>query len=196
VRVPLRLSVTDGLSLAGLQFRATVQAHGLAPGLTEPVQFVRRADLPEPFHLAALPPNQVCGVWSPLLNPLAGRLAGQVELGAVEFVVPASAEAGDCYRVELANVDGAPDLQTQCSFASQPASVAVQAPAPTQVSQPYRLSWWGQAGKRYVVESCTELTSGRWEVEAADLLGRDGPMEFVDEGSDGDMKFYRVELMP
>jgi hypothetical protein len=196
VTVPVQVSVAASAALAGLQFRAVVQPEGDAPALAEPVLFTPTPTLPAPIQTDGLPLNQVAVAWSPLVNPFATRLTGRLQVGALSFRVPAAAVAGCRYTVQLANADGAPDLQTPYDIETEPGSVAVLAAPAAPPNPSYKLSWLGQQGRRYVVESTTDLSSGHWRLEAADLAGRGRLMEFVDQNPVGEKKFYRVGLAP
>jgi hypothetical protein len=196
VTVPVQVSVAAPAALAGLQFRAVVQPQGNAPALAEPVLFTPNPALPAPIETDGLPLNQVALAWSPLVNPFAAKLTGRVQVGALSFRVPASAAVGCRYLVQLANADGAPDLQTPYEIETKPGWVAVLAAPAERANPSYKLSWLGELGRRYVVESTTDPASGRWKVEAADLAGRGRLLEFVDQNPVGERKFYRVGLAP
>jgi hypothetical protein len=56
------------------------------------------------------------------------------------------------------------------------------------------IKWPTAAGKRYVIEVCTELGSGNWTPVASGIEG-DGLMkEFRDAAADGGLRFYRVRV--
>ncbi|MBI3415409.1 MAG: chitobiase/beta-hexosaminidase C-terminal domain-containing protein [Verrucomicrobia bacterium] len=122
VEVPVYVKVRDGHSLAGMQFRSLIESDG--PSLEQAAQFVAAIGLPRPLSLDGLPVNQVAGAW-PLVPAPAFRPALQDNnlLGHIRFTIPATATAGTCYTIRFANVDGAPDANTQYDLETLPGCV-------------------------------------------------------------------------
>jgi len=133
VSVPVSVTVSDGSSVSGLQFRAVITPNNGAPALSVPAEFVPDSTLPAPITMNGsqdgLPINETVGAWSLVQNPFTPALQRNHALGQIRFTVPASAQAGQSYTVSFANVDGSPDLQTQYDFESIPATVWVGTPA-------------------------------------------------------------------
>ena len=168
VAVPVYVEVTDGATLAGLQFRAVVTAANGAPALTQAPQFSPNAGVPAPSIQQSFQPGEMAFGW-PLgsfsFQPLSSNF-----LGFITFAIPASALQGQSYGLSFANADGAPDLQTQYDLETRSASVTVQGAAvPASIcSDEWKLNFFGS------------LTDPR----AADLADPDGDgmpnwMEFL-----------------
>jgi sugar lactone lactonase YvrE len=196
-QVPIYVTVAPGSALAGMEFRAVVQPLNGAPALTQPAQFIPAQGVPVP-QAPPLPPNQAGGGW-PLpmgsgssSDTFSSSLTGSNVLGIVTFTVPAAAQDSQVYSVTVANADGAPDINTQYTFTSGTAFVAVGAPPPASVAPAdttLQLSWPGAAGSSYVVEESADLT--RWTTVAT-LAGRGATLQFSDPDSSGKARFYRV----
>jgi hypothetical protein len=133
ITVPLFLKVNAGSRVSGLQLRAAVTPDGQSPILTQPVNFNASVALPRPIVIQGaqdgLPLNQTVAAWSIVQNPFPTPLQGTTLLGEIQFSVPANAKAGQAYRVQIVNADGAPDLRTQYDFESLSAFVWVGTPA-------------------------------------------------------------------
>jgi hypothetical protein len=161
VQVPISVNVAAGSSLAGLQFRAVVQPLNGAPALTQPVQFTPAAGVPAPIA-PTLPANQAGGGWPVIssANSFGAPLTGNTVLGTISVPVPTTAQAGQLYSVAIVNADGAPNLATQYNFATSVGFVSVQAP-PVQATDSaiggFKLSWFGEAGQTYTIESSSDL---------------------------------------
>ncbi|MBI4659195.1 MAG: chitobiase/beta-hexosaminidase C-terminal domain-containing protein [Verrucomicrobia bacterium] len=127
IGVPVYLKVAPGFKVAGMQFRAAVDAEGSAPSVREPALFNPNTRLPRPITLQGaqqgLPLNQAVGAWSLINNPFITPLEGTTFLGEVQFTVPATAQAGQSYAVHILTADGSPDLKTQYDFESLPGTV-------------------------------------------------------------------------
>ncbi len=150
VRVPIRVQVSPGHKLKGLQIRALVQPNGGAPGLEAPAQFVPHNALPSPISLQGLQDglriNEIVGAWSLVQNPFSAPLQNDLVLGFLQFAVPATARAGQSYTVRFSNVDGAPDLQTQYDLESLPATVWIGTRAlgePATISDEWKRRFFG-----------------------------------------------------
>lgn len=145
VNVPIFTRVAPGAQLAGLQFRALVNAENGAPALAQPPQFLSLNVLLNPSIVAGAS-NAVAAGWN--VGQLAFPALSSNLLGFVRFTVPASAPAGSSYEVRFANADGSPDLFTQYNFETRGASVWVSraAPAPPSlVSDEWKVAFFGSA---------------------------------------------------
>jgi hypothetical protein len=58
------------------------------------------------------------------------------------------------------------------------------------------LRWFAAFGKRYVLESSVDLTSGNWSVIAENLVGRGDLKQFTETDFSGQAHFYRVRIEP
>ncbi|MBI2924442.1 MAG: chitobiase/beta-hexosaminidase C-terminal domain-containing protein [Verrucomicrobia bacterium] len=196
VRVPVRVRLAGNANLAGLQFRAIVKPQAGAPALERAVDFEPALPNPTPVNRAVLPPNEVAAAWSILPSAFETPLAGEAHVGVVSFDVPASAAAGSVYTVSFANADGAPDLSTQYDFETSAANVWVQAPAkptptPATPLKGFKLNWYAESGKRYVIEASSDLSAG-WTTLATGVLGQGKVQQFLDTTAAAGAKFYRV----
>lgn len=193
VNVPVYVNVAPGSSLAGLQFRAIIQPLGDAPALASSPQFTAPASLPAPI-VPLLPPNQVAAAWpvigSTSLNP---ALQSSNALGVVSFTIPASAQINQLYSVSIVSADGAPNLSTQYDFATSSAFVSVASPVVQSVTPAvngFKVSWFGEAGQSYVVESSGDFLN--WTVVGKNLVGSGTTLEFTDPNTTSNTQFYRV----
>jgi sugar lactone lactonase YvrE len=203
-RVPVTVNVAEGARLAGLAFRAVVKPEGGAPALDKPVTF--STELPNAIVLdrlrdTTLAPNEVAAAWSLLPAGFETPLTGEAQLGLISFEVPQTAPPGSAYTVEIVTADGAPDLETQYDFETRPATVWIGAPAPpdttpTTFRQGFKLRWLAELGKRYVIESTSDLNGGSWNVVATDLAGQGKVQEYIDAAPEGAARFYRVRTKP
>jgi hypothetical protein len=142
--IPISVRVLPGSSLAGLQFRASLQPNGAAP-LPGAVKFTSASGIPVPAEYAGLSVNESVCVWS-LLDPFSPALTGSNLLGTISFQVPADALLGQSYTLRFLAVGGAPDLDTLYQLESIPGSAWVAtAPAtpPAQTSDEWKTNFFG-----------------------------------------------------
>jgi hypothetical protein len=195
VKVPVYVHLVGGERLEGLQFKAIVRPEANAPALTEAIGFVAAEALPAPVQPRGLPYDQVGNLWTPLWNPFAQPLTQRAKVGTVEFTVPAGAQRGQSYIVDIENADGAPDLNTQYDLTANRAVVTVGEPVNPPVqptgARGFKLRWQAPLGRQFVVESKPNLASGNWRVEA-ELVGRGRVQEYLDGKLTDRTKFYRV----
>lgn len=130
--VPVYVKVLPGFSLDGLQFRASVDAVGIAP-VAGRVDFKETGAVPAPiqYHFTPNTNNASCA-WS--LNAFEAPLQGSNLLGYLAFTVPADAQTGQSYSVKLLYPGGAADSDTELALETVPGSIWVRS-APTNVSQ-------------------------------------------------------------
>ena len=147
VNMPIYASVASGYRLAGLAFRATISPEPSAPAVQRPVRFVGASGLPDPIQSTGSSPNVLLCGWplvpTPSFNPALQNIR---LLGYIQFTVPTTAQAGQCYTLRFANADGSPDLQTQYELESRPASVWVKSVAqhpPETISDEWRAYFFG-----------------------------------------------------
>jgi len=126
--VPVYVKMTDGSTLAGLQFRAVVTEQNGAPALTQPPQLILAPGISAPSMQQTAGPNSAAFGWS--LGSFNFQSRSSNFLGWLRFSLPSAAANGQGYTVSFANADGAPNLNTQYSFETRSASVAVNASAP------------------------------------------------------------------
>ncbi|HVY68589.1 MAG TPA: chitobiase/beta-hexosaminidase C-terminal domain-containing protein, partial [Verrucomicrobiae bacterium] len=129
VEVPIEVTVKDGESLSGLQFRAVVTADGNSQPLEGGVQFIPALGYPSPLSVGGLPPNQVGVAWSLYSNPFQPALTGTQQIGKLRFVIPQYARSSHSYTVHFANADGSPMPIQNYTFETVPGTVWVLAPA-------------------------------------------------------------------
>jgi sugar lactone lactonase YvrE len=128
--VPVYAKVAPGYMLAGLSFRAVVQAENGAPEIQANPTFVPGAGMPQPSVQApGMGKNDLLCGWSlvpsPSFNPL---LQNSNLIGHVVFQIPLEATASDYYTVRLVNADGAPDAETQYDLETLPGRIWIGAP--------------------------------------------------------------------
>ena len=88
--------------------------------------------------------NQVGHAWN--LESFDPALTKRVLLGDIVFTIPATALAGQSYRVRFGNADGAPDENTQYEFESFSGKVWVAAPesgSPDPISDEWKIKFFG-----------------------------------------------------
>ena len=193
VKVPVRVRVKDGLSLAGLQFRIAVRALESAPAVGS-VSFAAAAGVPDPLRADGVAANEVGVAWSLVLNSLPKALTGETVLGTVQFTVPISAQQGEKYVVEVINADGAESAQVGSEIDGGSVILTVLGLSTEQVQTlpGFKLNWFAFAGHAYAIESTEEPIAGKWISEQADVPGRGRMQEFVDHASGVRSKFYRI----
>lgn len=147
VNMPIYASVATGYRLAGLAFRATISPEPSAPAVQRPVRFVGASGLPDPIQNAGSSPNVLLCGWplvpTPSFNP---ALQSTRFLGYIQFAVPATAQAGQCYTLRFANADGSPDLHTQYELETRPASAWIKSLAkhpPETISDEWKAYFFG-----------------------------------------------------
>jgi len=128
VSVPVYAKLANGASLSGLQFRVLVTPQNDAPALAGAPQLTVAAAVPRPAYQQSPQLGQQAFGW-PLgaLTNFVSRSSNFV--GLVSFTIPPSAQSGQRYTVSFANVDGAPDFNTQYDFETRSAEVAVNVAA-------------------------------------------------------------------
>jgi hypothetical protein len=193
VQVPLYIKVAEGSSVSGLQFLAKIVPAPAAPALTERAQFVPAAGVPVGRWVDRLANNQVAYAWDlDTFNPL---LEGRVLLGNVVFTVPATALAGQVYRVCFGNADGAPNVHTQYDFETFAAAVVVGAPvSPTQdpISDEWKTHFFGSVDNAQAASNADpdkdgspnwqEFLAGTDPTDPHSHLHLMGPMQRADQG--------------
>lgn len=143
VDVPVFARVAPGALLAGLQFRALVNAADGAPALAVAPQFVPAGVAPA---IASGTADAVAAGWS--VGQFSLPALSSNVLGFVRFTVPPAAPVGSRYVVTFANADGAPDFFTQYNFETRGASVWIgrAAPVPPSVtSDEWKVAFFGDA---------------------------------------------------
>jgi hypothetical protein len=68
--------------------------------------------------------------------------------------------------------------------------------ARTVMAKGLKLRWFAAPGKRYVLESCVDLTSANWSVIAENLMGKGDIKEFTETDFSSQAHFYRVRIQP
>jgi sugar lactone lactonase YvrE len=143
VAVPVYVELTDGATLSGLQFRALVTSPDGAPLPAQAPQFTPAAAVPGPSLQQSFQPGEMAFGWS--LGSFSFLPLSSNFLGFITFTIPSTAGPGQVYSLSFANVDGAPDLQTQYDLETRSASVTVGAPAiPASIcSDDWKLHFFG-----------------------------------------------------
>lgn len=144
--LPLDVSLAQGATLSGLQFRVRVSPEGEAPPLREAVHFDPAIGIPAPLTVDGLPASETGGAWSLFSNPFSPALQGQTRLGSVTFRVPPTARAGHRYTIRFDHADGSPFPMADYRVESLPSTVLVLAQASTAsvaVSDEWRVRFFG-----------------------------------------------------
>jgi len=111
-RCEVDLTLQTGTEVATLQFNATVVPSPPAPALLGPVGFTQDPSLPAPnINQAEGSSTVLVGWFSPPISP---HLTGARAIGSLSVPVPASAQAGQSYRLRIvapsATSDGSTDV--------------------------------------------------------------------------------------
>jgi hypothetical protein len=141
--IPVYVKVGAGYSLAGLQFRATLDPEGSAP-MPGAITFSPAAGITGGQVLPGTSPNDIVCFWS--IGALATSLHGSNLLGQINFTVPGNAYGGSHYTLHFPNVDGAPDMDTFYQLESSPGSAWVMANStntPTYTSYEWKTNFFG-----------------------------------------------------
>jgi hypothetical protein len=140
--LPVSVNILPGCSLAGLQFRTVVSPVGNAPVLGG-VHFGNLAGgLPSPSSLRGLNTNDILTAWTP------GELylEGSNYIGSINFQVPSTTTAGQCYAVHFIGTSGTPDGDTEYTMESFPGYVWVRSTAlttPSVTSDDWKVRFFG-----------------------------------------------------
>jgi adhesin/invasin len=101
VNIPITLSLGTGVTADTLAFKVTVAANGSAPVLTSgTLTFTQAGSLPAPAMNVTNGANAVAVAWLSQISP---ALSGTVVVGSVAMTIPASAQNGDGYTVQVSN---------------------------------------------------------------------------------------------
>jgi hypothetical protein len=141
--MPVYINVLPGFNVAGLQFRAVCAPVGNAPQ-PGPVQFACAAGVPATRSHPVSSALEAACIWP--LDSLSQPLRGSNLLGYVQFQIPAGAQYGQSYSVQLLWPDGAADYQTPLSLESAAGRAWVlSAPAvmPRVVSDQWKTNFFG-----------------------------------------------------
>jgi len=98
VSVPVRLQMEAGVAVAGLMFRASVEASADAPAIAGPVQFVPAQGMTPSISVPVGPASVACG-W--LVGSFPAPLSGSGTLGSLQFAIPVAAKAGQHYTIRF-----------------------------------------------------------------------------------------------
>jgi hypothetical protein len=142
IDVPVFVRVAAGARISGMQFRAVVTPSASSAPLDSTVHFI--AALGGGLAPVSFSSNQVGCAWNLGSLSLSGQSSNIV--GAVRFRVPFGASPDDCYRVQIVNADGAPDLSTQYDFETIAGCVFVGSPASDTgdpISDDWKIQFFG-----------------------------------------------------
>lgn len=148
VNVPIYLQTGAGITLYGLQFRASI--NGPAP-LEEPPQFIPAVSA-QPFATQIGKAELAC-VWGGygFGEKFASGISGSNLLGYIRFKIPAATGAGDRFTVRFFRPDSG-DGNRQFNLESFPATVAVLSEVVLplgQVSDEWRTNFFGSVTNRW-----------------------------------------------
>ena len=142
--MPVYAKVLLSFSINGMQLRAVMTSQGSAPAPGS-VQFVSTDTLGQPSTMFQNAPNDVAVAWS-LGRPVDPMISSNL-IGYVNFSVPATAQQGQYYTIELKYPQGAVDLDTELQLESAAGQVWVlSAPANPLlhiVSDQWRTNFFG-----------------------------------------------------
>jgi hypothetical protein len=145
--VPVHVNVASGCALAGMQFRAVIEATGSAPAAGQ-VDFAPALGADSLTVLQGTSLNDIVCVFpmvpSAAFTPM--LTASNNYLGVIQFQVPLEAQSGQSYTVRLKCPDGARDLAAAYLLESVPGTVWVGTPrqkAPEIISDQWRTNFFG-----------------------------------------------------
>jgi sugar lactone lactonase YvrE len=145
VAVPLYVKTADGCPLSCLQFRALVLPENGAPAIADSASpsLSLASGVPSVLFAKSFKPGEAAYAWN--LNTLNFGAHSSNFLGWVRFTVPASAQAGQSYRVCLTNVGGLQTLSSGYTLESRGAVVSVlgAAPADSLTSDDWKQHFFG-----------------------------------------------------
>jgi hypothetical protein len=143
--VPVYVKLAGGASLAGLQFRAILTPKDGAPAVAGVPQLMSAAGMSVPSLQQSFQAGETAFGWS--LGSFSFGPVSSNFLGWISFEVPATAQSGQQYLVSFANVDGAPDYNTQYELETRSAAVVVNGPAvPASLcSDEWRQAYFGSS---------------------------------------------------
>ncbi|HOW64983.1 MAG TPA: chitobiase/beta-hexosaminidase C-terminal domain-containing protein [Candidatus Paceibacterota bacterium] len=90
--------------------------------------------------------------------------------------------------------DGLSNLQEYLQ-GTDPVTLRLQASRADE-SKPnsWKLRWFAQSGRQYILEATDDLNSGLWSAVASSIEGQGGPMEVQTQSLDAGNRFYRIRL--
>lgn len=129
VAIPVHARVAGNANVSGMQFRVNVRPSAGAAPLTHQVQF--NSQLPNERQSSASL-SDVAVAWD----------VGQINLpagtsnlvGTVLFTIPAAAQTGNCYIVDIESADGSPNYSVQYDFETRAGCVWINSAAPAPAS--------------------------------------------------------------
>lgn len=103
--IPVTVSLDTGVTLDTLSFGVRIVPEGAAPALTGTLSFTKDASLPAPNIIdTGSGPNLIAVAW--LLPPISPALTETRSLGFITMTIPASAQAGQTYTIQVAGALG------------------------------------------------------------------------------------------
>ncbi len=130
IAVPVSMTVPDGMQVATMQFNLTVAPNGSAPALTDQVTFTSKVGAPS-LDLDNGPATRLVG-W---FNNFSPALTGTVDVGTLNVTIPAGAQEGDTYAVQVLNPSGTTDGETDLPMSGANGEISVVVP-PTPTATP------------------------------------------------------------
>ncbi len=107
--VPIGIVLPSGTQCATLQYKLSVTANGGAPAVSTKVKFASLVGPPSQNTNPSGHPEQVLVGWFSNFHPL---LRGRAQLGTLTVPIPAKAQSGQTYTVQVLLPSGTPDGST------------------------------------------------------------------------------------
>jgi hypothetical protein len=98
VHIPVTIDVTGPLTVSSVMVKLAVVGLDNTPALTTSISFTSSTDIGTPTASKVGTASTFSGIWFEVQNPLG---AGSHQLGTVDFVIPATANADTLYTIQI-----------------------------------------------------------------------------------------------
>jgi len=131
VTVPISMTVASGAQVATMQFSLTAAANGSAPPVTTQVTFASNVGAPS---LNIPGDNDVTTALIGWFNNFSPALTGTVDVGTFTVAIPAGAQEGDTYAVQVGSPSGTTDGETDLPMTGAAGEISVVVPPTATVT--------------------------------------------------------------
>ncbi len=121
--VPISIVLPSGTQCATLQYKLSVTANGGAPAVSTKVTFASSVAPPSQKTNPSGHPEQVLVGWFSKFHPL---LKGKARLGTLTVPIPAKAQSGQTYTVQVLLPSGTPDGSADLPMTGVNGTITIQ----------------------------------------------------------------------
>jgi hypothetical protein len=131
--VPISIALPAGTPCATMQFNLTVAANGGAPAVSSNISFTSLVGPPSANSNPAGTPGTVLVAWFSNFSPL---LTGTKQVGTLSVPIPAGAQSGQTYTVQVINSSGTTDGETDLPMSGVNGTITIGTPLPSPTPTP------------------------------------------------------------